>query len=212
MTMIAIAVILIIIAANYGSCADDLGGWHRMSEDEIRQADENRAQFEREFAAREQRFVDERQLYADEKKLRKDLERHPPPVRIAEPPYFKAKGLTFGSNYLESEEIARNIGEVKTIIRIDCKKAALLGQYNFYRKYPGSDQRVPTGGKVPVFANRCQVTVIDYTIPAVIARKSFENSEAPIEKDFSSEFVGSEYLCPEPRVEIAAFVKSLVRK
>jgi hypothetical protein len=67
---------------------------------------------------------------------------------------------------------------------------------------------MPTGGKGPILAVKCEVSVVDYTIPAVVARKTFSNNFAVYEEDLSN-FYEKEYVCDSPNEEIKSFIANL---
>jgi hypothetical protein len=92
---------------------------------------------------------------------------------------------------VEPEKLAENINEIDTLIRVTCKKGSKLGAV----------------GRTSVFANICEVSVIDYKAFKLIAKTSFQNKT--MEKDFDKETYTSQYVVLYPYDEIDKFIKGL---
>ena len=139
------------------------------------------------------------------------------PVKLAPKPYVKGKvmiverkpfnnksGATFFSDetdYYISEKSwhAKSRSEIGTLIILDCAKGNRVGEYIVFQ----------TGAKVPVYSSVCKVSVIDNSIPAIIAQKTFVNSEVDKEKRVNGT-VGEdyEYIAPDSN-KISDFIYSL---
>ena len=72
--------------------------------------------------------------------------------------------------------------------------------------------------KIPAFSSVCKVTIIDNTIPAVIAQKTFTNSlmldttTVNVDKDGQLKDYDKEYVAYFPTGEIADFLQKLPKK
>lgn len=94
--------------------------------------------------------------------------------------------------------VARNPEEVGTVILRICNEISL-----------GSYETQFTEEKIPVYGSKCEVTIIDKTIPAVIHRKTFQtklNDHKIIGKD------AKEIRESPPLIEIYNFLESLPQK
>jgi hypothetical protein len=140
-----------------------------------------------------------------------------PPVKLAPKPYINGKvmiverkpfnnksGATFFSDetdyYIgDSSRHAKSRSEIGTLIILDCAKGNRIGEYLVYQ----------TGAKVPIYSSVCKVSVIDNSIPAIIAQKTFVNSEVDKEKRVtgavSEDF---EYIAPDSN-KISDFIYNL---
>jgi hypothetical protein len=142
-----------------------------------------------------------------------------PPVKIASAPYLKGKIAVMAKGALsdgvvtdiyikDSDNQASLIEEVGSIVKIECTKGAGIGQYVVKEK----------NIKIPAFGSVCKVTIIDNTIPAVIAQKTFTNSVMTdvsivnVDKDGKLSDSDKEYVAYAPTDEIAGFLQKLPRK
>jgi hypothetical protein len=142
-----------------------------------------------------------------------------PPVKLAAKPYLKEKVLVLdrdstaleqstsvvnltGSYMTESNRHALLANDVGSIVRVDCKKGKKVGNYT-----------TPEGEVIPAYEATCEVLIIDNTLPAVIATKTFKNEDMA---DFK--FVGAdkggkvslkEVVIPKPVSEIKDFLNAL---
>ena len=134
-----------------------------------------------------------------------------PPVQEAEAPYVKGKVVFVykrannKSEFLTSDRLAMgelyatSVAEAKTIVQINC-----------FNIPDGEYINEKTKEKIPAFSVRCDVDLIDNTIPAVIARKEFENKNLPEKTRLKP--TDKEIIAPEPYKEIQTFVRNLPRK
>lgn len=88
-----------------------------------------------------------------------------------------------------AERVAENVGEIDTLIKINCKKGTRLG----------------TVKRVSVFSNQCEVSIVDYKNSVTIAKKTFENKE--MNRDIDTEVYDSQYVVLSPRSEIEQYIK-----
>ncbi len=69
------------------------------------------------------------------------------------------------------------------------------------------------GDAIPAYAATCEVIVIDNTVPAVIAKKTFTNEDMAdmqlVDADKSGKVNMKEYVLPKPISEVKDFVKAL---
>lgn len=140
-----------------------------------------------------------------------------PPVKLAAKPSIRGKviiverkpfnsksGEMFFSDetdyYIDDPTTyAKSRSEIGTLIKLDCAKGNRIGEYIVYQ----------TGAKVPIYSSVCKVTVIDNTIPAIIAEKTFVNSEVDKEKRVSGAVSEDyEYIAPDSN-KINGFIYSL---
>ncbi len=134
-----------------------------------------------------------------------------PPVQEVEAPYVKGKVVFVykragnKSEFLTSDRLAMgelyatSVAEAKTIVQINC-----------FNIPDGEYINEKTKEKIPAFSVRCDVDLIDNTIPAVIARKEFENKNLPEKTRLKP--TDKEIIAPEPAKEIQTFVRNLPRK
>jgi hypothetical protein len=97
--------------------------------------------------------------------------------------------------------IAKKPEEVETVILEKCDEISL-----------GSYARSITGGKsetIPAFGWKCEITIVDKTIPAVIFRKTFQNK---LEEFKLVSTTGKEDRTAPPSNEIGEFLKALPQK
>jgi Sec-independent protein translocase protein TatA len=142
-----------------------------------------------------------------------------PPVKLASAPYLKGKTAVISTGALsdgvvtelyikESDRQANLMEEVGSVVKIECAKGASIGQYVVKEK----------GTKIPAFSSVCKVSVIDNSIPAVIAQKSFTNSVmvdnymVETDKKGGLKDYEKEYVSYAPTDQITEFLKKLPRK
>ena len=134
-----------------------------------------------------------------------------PPVQEVETPYLKGKVVFVykragnKSEFLTSDRLAlgdlyaTSVAEATTIVQINC-----------FNIPDGEYINEKTKEKIPAFSVRCDVDLIDNTIPAVIARKEFENKNLPDKTRLKP--TDKEIIAPEPYKEIQTFVRNLPRQ
>lgn len=134
-----------------------------------------------------------------------------PPVQEIEAPYVNGKVVFVykragnKSEFLTSDRIAMgelyatSVAEAKTIVQINC-----------FNVPDGEYINEKTQEKIPAFSVRCEVDLIDNTIPAVIARKEFVNKNLPEKTRLKP--TDKEIIAPEPAKDIQTFVRNLPRK
>ena len=142
-----------------------------------------------------------------------------PPVKIASAPYLKGKtavmttgafndGITTDEYIKVPEHRANLMEEVGSIVKVECAKGASIGQYVVPEK----------NIKIPAFSSVCKVTIIDNTIPAVIAQKTFTDSTMPdtavvdVDKKGKLYNYEKEYVALAPTYEIGEFLGKLPKK
>ena len=97
--------------------------------------------------------------------------------------------------------IAKTPEEVETVILEKCDEISL-----------GSYARGNLGGKaetIPAFGWKCEIAIVDKTIPAVVYRKTFQNKLEELKLISGS---GKEDRAAPPTNEIGEFLKSLPQK
>lgn len=87
------------------------------------------------------------------------------------------------------ERIAEKPEEIETLIKVSCQKGAKLGAVK----------------RTGVFANKCEVSVIDYKAGSVIAKQSFENKK--MDTDVDTDTYPSQYIVLYPYSEIDEYIK-----
>lgn len=134
-----------------------------------------------------------------------------PPVQEIDAPYVNGKVVFVykragnKSEFLTSDRLAmgelyaNSVAEVKTIVQINC-----------FNIPDGEYINEKTKEKIPAFSVRCDVDLIDNTIPAVIARKEFANKDLPEKTRLKP--TDKEIIAPEPAKEIQTFVRNLPRR
>lgn len=136
-----------------------------------------------------------------------------PPVKTAAP-YLKGKtavvvtgnfaGVKTEEYFKDAARQANLMEEIGSVVKIDCSKGASIGQYT-------SDK----GLKIPAFSSVCKVTIIDNTIPATIAQKTFtstamvDNMVVKTDRKGEVSNYNKEYVAPTPTFEIAEFLSKL---
>lgn len=147
-----------------------------------------------------------------------------PPVKLAKEPFIKGKVLIakqIFSNKLTSENltgvnvfekdvekygltkdsVAGSYNQAETIIQIACSKGERIGDYTT----KDAEQK-----KFPAYALNCKISVIDKTIPAIIARKNLVGTTLYEQETFSSS--EKEIIAVPPYDEMQNFIKGLVRR
>lgn len=142
-----------------------------------------------------------------------------PPVKTAPAPYLKGKtavvttgtysdGVTTEEFIKDSERQANMMEEVGSIVKVECAKGSRIGQYLVQEK----------NIKIPAFSSVCKATIIDNTIPAVIAQKTFTNSTlvdtttVNVDKNGKLYDYDKEFVAYFPTGEIADFLQKLPKK
>lgn len=142
-----------------------------------------------------------------------------PPNKPVSAPYLKGKTVVFlikGSySGLETENWIKDgsrqaflMDEVGSIVRIECGKGPKVGEYTVKE----------SNLTIPAYSSVCKVAIIDNTIPAVIAQKSYTNSTLTdfnvIKTDKKGQIYerDKEYLVPPPDSEIKEFLEKLPKK
>ncbi|HEX8246606.1 MAG TPA: hypothetical protein VF599_00350 [Pyrinomonadaceae bacterium] len=143
-----------------------------------------------------------------------------PPVKTASAPYLKGKttvvvsGTTYSDGvkteeYIQdSEQQANLMEEVGSIVKVECTKGSLIGQYLVKEK----------NIKIPAYSSVCKAMIIDNSIPAVIAQKSFTNSllmdntTVNVDKDGKLKDYDKEYVASFPTNDVAQFLQKLPKK
>ena len=142
-----------------------------------------------------------------------------PPVKLAAKPYLKGKVIVLDRDASKSEQSA-SVGnttdyyvtdtnrhallasDVGSIVRVDCKRSRRVGTYT-----------AGEGDAIPTYGSTCEVLVIDNTVPAVIAKKTFANEDMAevqlVDADKSGKVTFKEYVLPKPVGQIKDFVKAL---
>ena len=141
------------------------------------------------------------------------------PVKLAQAPYLKGKVLIVESDQgtgryyfstnparygLRKEQLAQSEDEAQTVIQVVCVQGEKVGDYIT----KDAEKR-----RIPAYASRCELKIIDKTLPAVIAQKTFIAREIPFyeeEKTFTE--LDREYVVPKPFTAMADFLKSLPAK
>lgn len=135
---------------------------------------------------------------------KESLSKLSPPEQITEKPYFKGKVYeisTEENKFIGDDLKAKNTSEIGSILKVECGKGSQIGNYN-------------AGGQmVPAYTSNCKVTVIDYTIPAIIAKKFFANATIPSSMTFGTKDgkidSTKEVIAPIPFGDIKKFIDSL---
>jgi hypothetical protein len=142
-----------------------------------------------------------------------------PPVKLASAPYLKGKtavvatgtisdGVATEQYIKDSERQALLMEEIGSIVKVECGKGSRIGEYLVKEK----------NIKIPAFSSVCKVSIIDNTIPALIAQKTFTNSvlldnmTVNVDKNGKLEDYEKEYVAYSPTGEIADFLQKLPKK
>jgi hypothetical protein len=147
-----------------------------------------------------------------------ELTKLPAKTQLTNEPYIKGKAVLYNQTlslndkakgektrwnfdsqfFYEKVPVAQNPGEVGTVILKKCYEIPL-----------GSYEKQFTEEKIPAYGWKCEVTIIDKTISAVIHRKTFQSQlkdSKPIGKD------DKETRESPPIIEIYKFLNSLPQK
>lgn len=92
----------------------------------------------------------------------------------------------------------QNPAEVGTVILLKCDEISLGN----YATFGGSGSQ-----RIPVFGWKCEVTIVDRSIPAVIHRKTFQNKSEELKLITKNE--KDEVREPPPYNEINEFLRSI---
>ena len=134
-----------------------------------------------------------------------------PPIQEVEQPYIKEKVIFVykrannkseflpGDRTALGELYANSVAEVKTVVQINC-----------FNVRDGDYINERTNEKIPAFTVRCDVDLIDNTIPAVIVSKQFENKTLPDKTVLKK--TDKQIVAQNPYKEIQTFVRNLPRK
>ena len=142
-----------------------------------------------------------------------------PPSKIASAPYLKGKtavvvtgthsdGLRTDEYIQDAEQQANLMEEIGSIVKVECAKGASIGQYSVKE----------SNLKIPAFSAVCKATIIDNTIPAVIAQKTFTNSVlgdttmVSLDKNGKLSDLDKEYVAYFPTDQITTFLQKLPKK
>jgi hypothetical protein len=123
-----------------------------------------------------------------------------PPLKLDPKAIIKGKVLVAGnlesseetgvSSGLSRDRMASSLDELETLIQIVCSKGKFLGNYE---------------KGVKGYASDCKVSLIDFRSPAVIAQKTFSNSERE-ELIPERKVKDGEYLTPHATGDIANYI------
>ena len=110
---------------------------------------------------------------------------------------FDFKGedyATYGTFGISKEKLAARTDEIDTLIRVICNKG----------------DRISSMKGVAVYANKCQVSLVDFKASTVVAQKTFENRQWDREdEDFDPELYRNGYVVLSPSQEIENYIKTL---
>lgn len=148
-----------------------------------------------------------------------------PPRKIAKEPYLKGKTVVVNISGIETDKYIADTGrraeivnEMQSLVQLECKKADKIGEYVITKTKIGEMEYEPskTNEKIPAYGSQCKVTVIDNTIPAIVAEKTFFNKQMPEQKTFyeslDPKLIGKqkiEYVAPYPQEEIKNYITGL---
>jgi hypothetical protein len=142
-----------------------------------------------------------------------------PPAKLVAKPYLREKVLVLDRDATESEQLASAgnatgyyftdtnrhallANDIGSIVRVDCKRGKRVGTYT-----------AGEGDAIPAYGSACEVLVIDNTVPAVIAKKTFTNENMAdvqlVDAGKSGKVTLKEYVLPKPLSAVKDFVKAL---
>ncbi len=153
-----------------------------------------------------------------------ELIRLNPPVKLAKEPYIKGKVLIASQTFsgisssensdgiiffdkrfekygLTQDLVADSYNEAETVIQIACSKGERLGDYV---------TKDAMQKKFPAYASNCKISVIDKTIPAIIAQKNLVGTYLSEEEKFND--LDKAVRASPPYVEIGTFIKNLPKR
>ncbi len=160
--------------------------------------------------------VEAKELFAPKEA---ELTKLPAKTQLTKEPYIKGKPVTYFQSIstekkAKAEKIlwlfqqdeaytkiaaAQNPEEVGTVILQKCEEM----------ETPIGNYETETGKKIPAYGWKCEVTIIDKTIPAVIHRKTFQS---PLRDSVPIRQTAKEIREPPPSVEMKDFLNSLPQK
>lgn len=101
---------------------------------------------------------------------------------------------TYGTFGISKEKLAARTDEIDTLIRVICNKG----------------DRISSTKGVAVYANKCQLSLIDFKASTVFAQKTFENRQWDREdEDVDPELYRNGYVVLSPSQEIENYIKTL---
>jgi hypothetical protein len=130
-----------------------------------------------------------------------ELAKLTPPLKLDPKAMIKGKVLVVGNlntkhghvdDGISSLRKAESLEELETLIQVDCSKGRFLSNYE---------------KGVKGYASVCKVSLIDYRTPAVIAQKTFTNTERE-EVIRELDVRDNEYVAPHPVGDIRSYIDS----
>ena len=142
-----------------------------------------------------------------------------PPIKTASAPYLKGKtavvetgtisgGVKTEEYIKDGDQQANLMEEIGSIVKVECAKNSRIGEYLVKE----------TNIKIPAYSSKCKVTIIDNTIPAVIAQKTFTNdvlldkTTVQMDKNGKLSDYDKEYVAYFPTDQIADYLQKLPKK
>jgi hypothetical protein len=132
---------------------------------------------------------------------KEELSKLNPPLNLDPKAIIKGKVLVVGNvdyknghvdDGISSLRKAESLEELETLIQVNCSKGRFLSNYE---------------KGVKGYASDCKVSVIDYRTPAIIAQKSFSNTERE-EVIRERDVRNNEYVTPQPVGDIRSYIDS----
>ena len=139
-----------------------------------------------------------------------------PPEKISDKLSLNGKAVIVyrwagGESEIKDEDIrdlgdvaAREANEAKTILQVSCFEIK-AGEYTFQ-----NEEKT----RVPAFFSRCETSLVDAEIPAVVHRKTFENKKIAETLNVNPKYseIPKKVVAPNPYQEMRDFLKSLPKK
>jgi hypothetical protein len=109
-----------------------------------------------------------------------------PPLKYADKPYIKGKMVIVHRRANDATEIleddvvglgemhAQSPTDVQTVVQTDC---FLIPAGSYIVTIEGKAEHEEEKEKIPAYTSKCNVTLIDLSRPAIIARRTFENKK-----------------------------------